>query len=48
MEAIGSLQQLIRYNIFFVKIDLMDRYLTVPLHPEDKKFFKILWGGGGV
>ncbi len=27
----------------------MDRYLTVPLHPEDKKFFKILWGeGGGV
>ncbi|KZS19608.1 Uncharacterized protein APZ42_013881 [Daphnia magna] len=46
MEGIGSLQELIRHNDFFVKIDLKDAYLTVLIHPEDKKFFRILWGGG--
>lgn len=44
MEGIDSLQELIRHNDFFVKIDLKDTYLTVPIHPEDKKFFRILWG----
>jgi hypothetical protein len=43
MEGIRSLQELIRHHDFFVKIDLMDAYLTVPLHPEDKKFCRILW-----
>jgi hypothetical protein len=46
MEGISCLQELIRRNDFFVKIDLKDAYLTVPVHPEDRKFFRILWGGG--
>jgi hypothetical protein len=45
MEGISSLQELIRRDDFFVKIDLKDAYLTVPVHPEDRKFFRILWGG---
>jgi hypothetical protein len=48
MEGISSLQELIRQNAFFVKTDLKDAYLTVPAHPEDRKFYRILWGGGGV
>jgi hypothetical protein len=40
MEGISSLQELIRRDDFFVKIDLKDAYLTVPV--EDRTFFRIL------
>jgi hypothetical protein len=45
MEGVSSLQEIIRPDDFFTKIDLKDAYLTVPLHREDRKFIQIRWGG---
>ncbi|KZS20361.1 Uncharacterized protein APZ42_012970 [Daphnia magna] len=45
MEGISSLQEIIRSNDFFTKIDLKDAYLTVPLSKDDRKFIQIRWEG---
>jgi hypothetical protein len=45
MEGVSSLQEIIRPDDFFTKIDLKEAYLTVPLHQEDRKFIQIRWGG---
>ena len=45
MEGVGTLQEIIRPNDFFVKINLKDAYLTVPIHPEDRRFLRIFWEG---
>ena len=35
-----------RKGDFFTKIDLQDAYLTIPIHPGDRKFLQfILWEG---
>ena len=47
MKGISSLQELMRHKDFFVTIDSKDAYLTVPIHPVDRKFFRIHWSGGG-
>jgi hypothetical protein len=46
MEGISSLQDLIHLDDYFVKIDLQDAYLTVPVHEDDRKFFRMSGGGG--
>ena len=45
MEGVGTLQEIIRPNDFFVKMDLKDAYLTVPIHPKDRRFLRTFWEG---
>ncbi|KZS08158.1 Uncharacterized protein APZ42_027944 [Daphnia magna] len=43
MEGMDLLHEMIRQDDFFVKIDLKDAYLTVPIHHGDRKYFQIRW-----
>lgn len=45
MEGIQVLKDTIRPLDFFVKIDLKDAYLTVPIFHEHKKILQIRWKG---
>ena len=45
MEGLNVLKDIVRKGDFFTKIDLQDAYLTVPIHPDDKKFLQFRWGG---
>ncbi|KZS13077.1 Uncharacterized protein APZ42_021816 [Daphnia magna] len=43
MEGMDLLHEMIRQDDFFVKIDLKDAYLTVPIHHGHRKYFQIRW-----
>ena len=43
MEGISVLKDMVREGDFFTKIDIKDAYLTVPIHPEDRKFLHFRW-----
>ena len=45
MEGIDSVKALVRPKDRFIKIDLTDAYLTVPVHPEYHKFLQFSWEG---
>lgn len=43
MEGVGLLKETIRQNDYFVKIDLRDAYLSIPVHIDDRKFLQFTW-----
>ena len=43
MEGSGMLKHLVRQGDWFVKIDLKDAYLTVPIHPSHHRFLQLQW-----
>ena len=45
LENLETARSLVRANDWFVKIDLTDAYLTVPIHRDHQKFLKFVWGG---
>ncbi len=45
MEGLATARDLIRKGDWIAKIDLTDAYLTVPLHPDDRKFLQFSWMG---
>ena len=45
MEGINVLKEMVRKGDFFTKIDLQDAYLTIPIHPGDRKFLQFMWEG---
>jgi hypothetical protein len=45
MEGVSVVRGMVREGDFFTKIDLQDAYLTIPIHPEHRKFLQFLWEG---
>jgi hypothetical protein len=43
MEGNSMLKHLVKQGDWFVKIDLMDAYLTVPIHPTHQRFLQLEW-----
>ena len=43
MEGLDSVKFLVRQGDWLVKIDLKDAYLTVPIHPSQRKFLRFSW-----
>ena len=45
MENLETVRYLVREGDWFIKIDLKDAYLTVPVHDSQKKFLRFSWRG---
>jgi hypothetical protein len=45
MESLDSVRFLVKKGDWFVKLDLKDAYLTIPLHPTHQKFLRFEWRG---
>ena len=45
MENLETVRYLVREGDWFIKIDLKDAYLTVPVHDSQKKFLRVSWRG---
>ena len=45
MENLTFAKHLIQEGDYFVKIDLNDAYLTIPLHPDCSPFLQFEWEG---
>jgi hypothetical protein len=45
MEGISVMNVMVRKGDFFTKIDLQDAYLTIPIHPEHRKYLQFVWEG---
>ncbi len=45
MEGIRVMKGMVRKRDFFTKIDLQDAYLTIPIHPEHRKYLQFVWEG---
>ena len=45
MEGIYTLRDVLQRSDWMGKLDLSDAYLTVPIHPSDRKYLKFCWNG---
>ena len=45
MEGIYTLRDVLQMSDWMGKLDLLDAYLTVPIHPSDRKYLKFCWNG---
>ena len=45
MEGIYTLRDVLQKFDWMGKLDLSDAYLTVPIHPSDRKYLKFCWNG---
>lgn len=43
MVDVGVLKETIRQNDYFMKIDLHNAYLSIPVHIDDRKFLQFTW-----
>lgn len=43
MESWPEVRSLVRHGDWFVKVDLTDAYLTIPIHPLHQSFLQLQW-----
>ena len=44
MENLVTLKSLLNKGDYMINLDLTDAYLTVPMHPDSRKFLRFLLG----
>jgi hypothetical protein len=45
MENLETVRFLVRKGDWFIKLDLKDAYLTVPVHNSHQRYLRFQWGG---
>lgn len=45
MDTLNSVLPLMKRNCFLAKLDLKDAYYSIPIHSEDRKFFRFYFDG---